>query len=402
MAARMPDMTSRLFVLLGVIFLDGLCATSPSAQGWQVVASGADTNLRAISATSSDRTAPGKAVVWAAGSNGAVLISHDEGKHWERLSVKGGEQLDFRGVVAFDATRAYLMASGEGEKSRIYKTTDGGAAWQLQYSDTRKEFFLDAIACLSERECYALGDPIAGKFVILRTQDGARWMPLPTEVMPPALPREGAFAAGNSCLAVNRTGDIYFVTGGPTARVFHSPDAGRTWKATKIPLAKGNESSGAFSIAVDGKRIVAVGGNYRVPGNPSGTAAYSNDAGVTWHAAQGSPGGFRSAVTIFDRELSVAVGTNGSDVSTDSGAHWKHADPIALNALTPDSAHGMWGAGPKGTVARFHKLAEHKSQTVRRRNRTRRGANQGESCTMKLPHLSRRTHDSSRRNVRDF
>jgi photosystem II stability/assembly factor-like uncharacterized protein len=256
----MPDITSRIFVLLGLIFLDGFCATNLSAQVWEVVTSGADR---------------------------------------------------------------------------------------------------DAIACTSERECYALGDPIGGKFVILHTQDGARWEPLPTEFMPPVLPHEGAFAAGNSCLAVDHNGGIYFVTGGPAARVFHSPDAGRTWKAIEIPLAKGTESSGAFSIAVDGERIVVVGGNYRAPERPHGAAAYSKDAGATWHAAEGSPGGFRSGVAIFDRELPVAVNTNGSDVSTDSGAHWKHTDQIALNALTSDSVYGMWGAGPKGTVARFHKRAEH-------------------------------------------
>ncbi len=92
--------------------------------------------------------------------------------------------------------------------------------------------------------------------------------------------------------------------------------------------------------------------------------------GATWHAAEGSPGGFRSGVALFDRELYVAVGTNGSDVSTDSGAHWKHTDPIALNALTSDSVRGMWGAGPKGTVARFHKPAELKSQRRESRGET--------------------------------
>jgi photosystem II stability/assembly factor-like uncharacterized protein len=355
-------MASRISLWLRLMSMVGFCASGLQAQVWEVVTSGMASNLRAISAGSLDGTVLGKPVVWVAGSNGAVLVSQDEGKQWKRLTVKGGEQFDFRGIVAFDTSTAYLMASGEGENSRIYKTSNGGADWELQYSDARKEFFLDAIACLSKRECYALGDPVGGKFVILRTQDGARWQSMPTEAMPPALPREGAFAAGNSCLAVNRTGGIYFVTGGSAARVFYSPDAGSTWKAIEIPLAKGNDSSGAFSIAVDGERIVVVGGNYRAPESTDGAAAYSKDAGVTWHAAEGSPGGFRSSVAIFDRELYVAVGSNGSDVSTDSGEHWKHTDPIALNALTSDSVRGMWGAGPKGTVARFHKAAEPKSQ----------------------------------------
>jgi photosystem II stability/assembly factor-like uncharacterized protein len=347
-------MASRISLLLGLISLVGFCATGLDAQVWEVVTSGADSNLRAISAGSFYGTVLGKPVVWAAGSNGTVLVSQDEGKRWKRMTVKGGEQLDFRGIVAFDGSTAYLMASGEGEKSRIYKTSNGGATWELQYSDPRNEFFLDAIACLSEKECYALGDPIEGKFVVLRTLDGRRWEALPADRLPSALPKEGAFAAGNSCLAIDHDSGIYFVTGGPAARVFHSADAGRTWKTAEVPLAKGNESSGAFSVAVDDQTIVVVGGNYREPGNSDSAAAYSQDGGATWRAAEGRSSGFRSAVAMFDRGSYVAVGTNGTDMSTDSGAHWKHTDPVSLNALTPDDMHGMWGAGPKGTVARFH------------------------------------------------
>jgi Uncharacterized protein related to plant photosystem II stability/assembly factor len=347
-------MAGRISLMLRLISLVVFGATGLDAQVWQVVTSGADSNLRAISAGSLNGTVPGKPVVWAAGSNGTVLVSQDQGKRWKRLTVHGGEQLDFRGIVAFDGSTAYLMASGEGEKSRIYKTSNGGASWELQYSDPRKKFFLDAITCLSEKECYALGDPIEGKFVLLRTLDGRRWEALPADGLPPALPQEGAFAAGNRCLAIDRDGGIYFVTGGPAARLFHSADAGRTWKTAEVGLAKGNESSGAFSVARNDKTIVVVGGNYREPGNSDSAAAYSQDGGATWRAAEGPAGGFRSAVALFDRGSYVAVGTNGTDMSTDSGAHWKHTDPLSLNALTPDGRYGMWGAGPKGTVARFH------------------------------------------------
>src|SRR5262249_36556030 len=153
------------------------------------------------------------------------------------------ETLDFRGIVAFDATTAYLMSSGEGERSRIYKTTDGGETWSLQDSDNRKEFFLDSIACISEKECMALGDPINGKFLLLKTSDGEHWNPLPTDHMPPALGGEGAFAASNSCIVL-KGNEIYFGTGGPAARVFHSRDGGLTWTLTRTPVLQGNPSSG--------------------------------------------------------------------------------------------------------------------------------------------------------------
>ena len=122
---------------------------SLQAQWWKVQTSGLDTNLRGVSAARASNAKGASAfAVWASGSNGVILKSIDEGKTWQRLHVPGGDALDFRGIVAFNAGTAYVMSSGEGEKSRIYKTTDGGETWTLQYTDKRKEFFLDSIACL--------------------------------------------------------------------------------------------------------------------------------------------------------------------------------------------------------------------------------------------------------------
>src|SRR2546429_9024333 len=137
-----------------------LVTTPAEAQCWKVQTSGLHTNLRGVSlAYAPDAKGLPTPVVWASGSKGVILKSIDEGATWKRLHVAGGDALDFRGIVAFKASTAYVMSSGEGEKSRIYKTTDGGETWTLQYTDKRKEFFLDSIACLSETRCFALGDP---------------------------------------------------------------------------------------------------------------------------------------------------------------------------------------------------------------------------------------------------
>ena len=110
------------------------------AQWWKVETSGIDTNLRSVSvARASHAKGASPWVVWASGSNGVILKSADEGETWKRLHMAGGEALDFRGIVAFNATTAYVMSSGEGPRSRIYKTTDGGETWDLQYTNKRKE-----------------------------------------------------------------------------------------------------------------------------------------------------------------------------------------------------------------------------------------------------------------------
>jgi photosystem II stability/assembly factor-like uncharacterized protein len=349
-------MTTKMLAIR-TLLLWMLVAVPAGAQWWEVQTSGIDTNLRGVSAASvPDAKGAHVAVVWASGSNGVILRSLDAGKTWRRLHVADGDALDFRGIVAFNATTAYTMSSGEGEKSRIYKTIDGGKTWKLQYTDKHKEFFLDSIACLSNTYCFALGDPIDGKFLLLNTTDGEHWSPLSTDKMPAALPSEGAFAASNTCLLLSGD-EIFFGTGGPAARVFHSTDSGRTWTVAETPLAHGNASSGIYSLASrNGEDLVVVGGDYQDPKRASAVAAYSNDRGKTWQLSTQRPGGYRSSVAHAKDSLVVAVGPNGEDVSDDFGEHWKHVGTLNLNAVSNLLGHIAWGVGPNGTIGRFFKL----------------------------------------------
>jgi photosystem II stability/assembly factor-like uncharacterized protein len=296
-----------------------------------------------------------------------ILRSTDEGKTWKQLAVAGGGDRDFRDIEAFDADMAYLMSSGDGDKSRIYKTTDGGKTWKLQYSDTRPGFFLDSLACDSKTHCVALSDPVDGKFLVLSTGDGEHWQELPRDNMPAALPLEGAFAASGTAIALCHAG-IYFGTGGPQARIFHSADSGQSWTAVETPLSSGNASSGVFSIACEGlDALVAVGGDYQEPGSASRVAIYSNDAGQTWQLSVQQPGGYRSAVGSFSFSDFAAVGPNGTDVSHDGGLHWRHTDHLNLNAVSFAGTEG-WAVGPQGTVARFktHSSIKQKPPALRR------------------------------------
>lgn len=347
-------MTAKVFPLF-VALLVFVVSTPAEKSWWKVQTSGIDSDLRGVSAAyAPDVKGVPVPVVWASGSNGVILKSLDQGKTWQRLHVKDGDTLDFRGVVAFNASTAYLMASGEGEKSRIYKTIDGGETWNLQYSDNRKEFFLDTIACISEKECLALGDPINGKFLLLKTTDGEHWNPLPTDNMPPALGAEGAFAASNSCLTLSGDREIFFATGGPAARIFHSTDGGLTWIAARTPVLQGNPSSGAFSVGFDGdKHLITLGGDYKEAENHDRVSAYSTDSGLTWQLAARQPGGFRSAVAHIGDGRWVAVGPSGEDFTSDNGSNWKHTDSLNLNAVVILDVSNGWAVGAKGTIARF-------------------------------------------------
>jgi photosystem II stability/assembly factor-like uncharacterized protein len=324
------------------------------APWWLTSTSGVDSNLRGVSVV----LAAGQKdqlhyIVWASGSNGVVLRSLDDGSTWHQITVPHASDLDFRDVEAFSADEAYVMSSGDQEKSGIYKTTDGGKSWERQYADRRPGFFLDSMACDSKIHCVALSDPVDRKFLVLGTSDGNHWSELPRDKMPPALPEEGAFAASGTAIVLCERGGMFFGTGGPAARIFRSEDAGKSWTVSETPIEGGTVSRGIFSIACDGPDdLVAVGGDYKDPDNAKRVAIYSHDAGSTWHLAESQPGGFRSAVASFSYGDFAAVGPNGTDVSHDKGVHWMHTDRLNLNALAFEATDG-WGVGPKGTIARF-------------------------------------------------
>jgi photosystem II stability/assembly factor-like uncharacterized protein len=331
-----------IFILLALAFSD-------PAPKWQVQNGSMDTNLRGVSVS---QVRGGKYVVWASGSKGTVLRSLDEGKSWKQLKVDGGADLDFRDVEGFGPATAYVMSSGDGEKSRIYKTTDGGTSWTLQYTDKRPGFFLDSLACDSKTHCFALSDPVDGKFLVLSTSDGEHWKELPRDKMPAALPTEPAFAASGTAIALCHHKDIYFGTGGPSTRVFHSADRGLSWTAVATPLASGNPSSGIFSLACHGHSIVAVGGDYKKPATAGKVAIYSKDFGATWRLAEDQPGGYRSGVVFLSHDDFAAIGPNGTDITHDAGVHWTRMETLNLNAVSYAATQG-WAVGPKGTIARF-------------------------------------------------
>ena len=321
----------------------------PASAQWSVQTSGLDANFRGVSVKCYQKQ---PCVIWASGSNGVILRSTDDGKTWKQLTVAGGTDLDFRDIEAFDANTAYVMSSGDGDKSRIYKTTDAGNNWKLQYSDKRPGFFLDSLACDSMTHCVAISDPVDGKFLVLSTDDGEQWKELPRDNMPAALPKEGAFAASGTAIALCE-GNIFFATGGPAARIFRSNDHGHSWKVVETPITSSNPSSGVFSIACIGNNnLVAVGGDYKDPNRAVQVAAYSKNSGETWQLSQTQPGGFRSAVGSLSNGDLIAIGPNGTDVSHDAGINWQPTDSLNLNAA---AFAGMesWAVGPKVTIARF-------------------------------------------------
>lgn len=335
----------------------------PAWGQWQQQPSGTHVQLRGISAVSDK-------VAWATGAKGTVLRTIDGGESWAKVNVPGAEALDFRDVQGLDANTAFVLSIGPGEQSRIYKTTDGGKSWQLQFTNKDPKAFYDCFAFWDSKHGIALSDSVDGKFPLIATNDGATWNPVPVKSMPTALPNEGAFAASGTCIATFGKKDVWFGTGGPAARVFHSSDRGMNWTVAETPILHGEASQGIFSVAFwSSKDGVIVGGDYQAPDMAERNSAVTHDGGKSWSLSPKPPGGYRSGLA-FTRSAGhiptrlkaslTAVGTSGTDYSYDAGVNWyssvktKSGDRNAYNAVSCNG-NTCWAVGPAGRIAKTPK-----------------------------------------------
>lgn len=290
-------------------------------------------------------------IVWASGTDGTVIKTIDGGKTWNVIQVLGAEKLDFRDIEAFDANTAYILSIGNGESSRIYKTTDGGKTWKEQFRNKNEKAFFDAMACWDKINCIAMSDPVDKKFVLIETKNGGtNWTPIDTSKMPEAKEGEAAFAASGTCLITQGKNNAFLVTGGSDARVFKSADRGKTWLVYDTPMVKGTPGSGIFSIAMENdKKGIIVGGNYEKDQETNNNLAFTSDGGKSWKSSTGLSG-YRSSVARVDHNTQIAVGTNGTDVSLDSGVTWKRISEINLNSVQSLGRKSTWGVGANGMV----------------------------------------------------
>ncbi|HJW34001.1 MAG TPA: alpha/beta hydrolase [Holophagaceae bacterium] len=347
---RFPSLFRSHVAGFALLLTPTLLGGQTPASTWRTQASGSQAELRGLAA-------PGGTTAWATGARGTVLRTQD-GTTWEPRPVPGGEALDFRDVHALDAQRAWILAAGEGPAGRIYGTTDGGAHWSLQFTNTDPKAFLDAFAFWDATHGIALGDVLQGRFQVLTTEDGgATWKPVAAGALPEALPGEGAFAASGTCLVTSGAQDAWFVTGGAkVSRVFHTPDRGRTWTVADTPIPAGAPTVGLFSASfADAHRGLVVGGDYQQKIPLPVTGARTEDGGRTWLPVALDPKGFHSAVLAIPGTTAtfLSTGLAGTGLSRDGGRTWTALDPTPFNAVAfADARHG-WAVGPKGRIAAY-------------------------------------------------
>ena len=332
---------------------DGANAASPgTAPTLTAQRSGTTNRLQAVSPVS-------ELVAWASGVGGTYAVTTDGGERWRSGVVPGADSLEFRDVEGVSERAAYLLAAGPGDRSRIYKTEDGGESWSLQFTSRDTSAFYDCFAFWDERRGFTMSDAVGGRFPVVRAADGESWTDI-GERLPPAQDGEGAFAASGTCTATVGDRHGWISTGAAArARVLTTSDGGETWRAYETPIVQGSSTSGGASVEFrDTLHGVLGGGDIAAPDSFADNVARSGDGGRTWRLATRTP--FPGAIYGLayvpggEGRTVVATGPSGAAWSADEGDRWSvlegTKDFWAVGFASPKAG---WLVGTEGRILKI-------------------------------------------------
>jgi photosystem II stability/assembly factor-like uncharacterized protein len=283
-------------------------------------------------------------VVWASGTGGTYVVTTDGGNTWKAAVVPGAEALQFRDVFGVSDKIAYLMSIGNNTGDfKIYKTTDGGANWTIEFTNQTVNAFYDCFAFWSPHRGIAHSDSVNGVFPDLRTKDGNTWQSISAN-MPPALAGEASFAASGTCATTEGEHNAWVATGGSTiARILATRDGGNTWNAYDTPLVS-SPSAGVISVAFrDGRHGILGGGD--LASNTSIGAATSDDGGQTWTMTNTPPIDGSIFCLAYARGNRGDEGHDGEEHSNSSQRHDDDSDFERTVVVTAETAPAF-SSGP--------------------------------------------------------
>jgi len=199
--------------------------------------------------------------VYAVGDLGLVLKSEDGGQTWTDVSVETTK--DFYTVHFVSVDTGWVVGSwytsGGGGTESLFKTTDGGQTWKVQFAGSTiyDMYFTDADTG------YAAGEDD----LVQKTTDGGQtWDAV----------HESSGFDGEALRSLSVRDSVIWAVG-TNGKMISSADYGQTW-TTHDPGVSLNFNSIAFRNATEG---FVVGGEYGSSGDV-GFMMHTTDAGSTW------------------------------------------------------------------------------------------------------------------------
>ncbi len=294
--------------------------------------------------------------MWYAGNKGRFGYTLDGGNTWHHDSIVIKDSvLEFRAIAV--TTEAVMLLS-VASPAYLYRSTDQGQTWNVVYQEDHQAAFYDSMSFWDQQNGIAMGDPTDECLSVILSADGGKtWRKIACENLPQVKKGEAAFAASNSNLSLYQQ-HAWMVSGGTKARVFHSPDRGKTWGVFQSPIVEGGKMTGVFSVDFfDELRGVIFGGDWEQKSLNKSNKAVTADGGKSWHLISDGQGpGYRSCVQYVpgsDAQQLLAVGPTGIAYSKDGGTKWQeiHQQDFYTVRVAHDT-NVAWLAG-KGKIAKM-------------------------------------------------
>ena len=309
-----PPALRRFALLATALSLLGVAALSAPVQA----VAAADTvysteSAKAAKSLMLDVVHAGKRLV-AVGDRGHILYSDDQGQTWTQAKVPTRQLLT--AVYFIDDKQGWAV----GHDAQILASSDGGATWNKQFEDLKREAPLLDVWFKDASTGFAVG---AYGAVLETTDGGQHW-----EDISERLDNEDQYHL-NAIAAVKDAG-LFIV--GEQGSMFRSADWGQTWERLDGPY-----HGSLFGV------IGTAEANTLLTYGLRGNLYRSTDFGSTWepvelNAARGALEFGLSGATLLDDGSVVIVGNGGSVVqSHDQGltfSVFNRPDRISLAAVT--------------------------------------------------------------------
>jgi photosystem II stability/assembly factor-like uncharacterized protein len=285
-----------------------------------------------------------------------VYRSTDGGKTWKHVGLEGTKQI---GRIIVDPKNSNLVyvaalgnAYGPNADRGVYRTHDGGITWEkvlfknndvgaidLNFDPTNSQIIYAALWNV-RRPPWFIYAPANGPGggIFKSTNGGATWKQIDE-----GIPVEGRGRIGISVSPTNRN-RIYAAVDAKDGGIFRSENAGLTW--TRLSNDKRLWDRGWYfeKITADPKDADTV--------YVMNTSMYkSTDAGKTWTAIKGAPGGddyHQLWIHPNDTKRMILASDQGSIVSVDGAQTWSswYNQPTAqIYHVAPDYRFPYWITG---------------------------------------------------------
>jgi photosystem II stability/assembly factor-like uncharacterized protein len=167
-------------------------------------------------------------VNWVCGNNGVVIRSKAFDSVWISTGQNGIPiSVNLVNICAID-TMIALTAGYTGVNTYIYRTTNKGDNWALNFTQTGG--YINAIYFNNQQTGFVMGNPVGGRWSLWKSTDlGVTW-----DSSGLYLPQNNNESSFNNCLSM-RSGNICFGT--DNSRIYLSTNLGQSWTAKQINMA---------------------------------------------------------------------------------------------------------------------------------------------------------------------